>query len=161
MLPSSLLTMYRECAYCRTPLIEEAHSVRVSRLFGIIHCSDHATEASRDIYSYMNKMLVVRMQETYTHPKLQPLFDILRSGVSIRRSSGILDPDWQLLDDPYDSLNLIKKHNGIWLCPMKKEHMHKDVPLETLFAEMEPDSKHRKHLATALRALSDGIYSGN
>ena len=67
----------------------------------------------------------------------------------------------ELLDDPYDSLNLIKKHNGVWLCPMKKEHMHKDVPLDTLFAKMDPDSKDKKHLATALRALSDGIYSGN
>jgi hypothetical protein len=148
--------------------MEEARTIytsHVSRLFGINHCEEHTPLADHVIYSYLNKTQAVRIRETYTHPKLQPLFDILRSGISIRRSNGQLDSDWKLKDDPYDSPNLIRKQNNEWRCPMHKimedQMISKAIPLHTLFDDMDPDSEYRKCLATALRALSDGIYSGN
>jgi hypothetical protein len=156
--------MKMECAYCKKLMIEGIHAACVSRLYGIMHCEEHTKNAQRDIHLYMDKRQVVRMRDTYKHPKLKPLFDILRSGVTIRRSNGNLDPEWKILDDPYDSPNIIKKQEEGWMCPMKKEmslenDIHKLVPLESLFAELDPASEQRTHLATALKALSDGIYS--
>lgn len=162
--PYSFVMMKMECAYCKRLMIQGIHAACVSRLYGIMHCEDHKEVATRDVHSYMDTRQVVRIRDTYKHPKLKPLFDILRSGVSIRRSNGDLDPDWKLLDDPYDSMNIIKKQEEGWMCPMKKEipltaEFYKTVPLETLFADM--DSEQRTHLATALKALTDGIYSGD
>jgi len=102
---------------------------------------------------------MIRIADTYTHPVLKPLFDVLRRGVTIRRSNGDLDPGWKILDDPFHTPNLIRRQpNGSWYATFERldSTLTKGVCLNTIF-----DTTHPEQLAilnTAIPAMDDGIY---
>ena len=161
--PENQVMRKRECAYCRKSLIDSGGCKEVSHLFGIQACTDHIDLATRDVNAYMHRRRVVRVADTRYHPKLKPLFNILRSGVSLKRSSGLIDPGWKLRDDFYNRPNLIEKHGNMWLCefykPISAGVIDKSASLATIFDDV-PDvpPTHLEHLATALEAMEKGIY---
>ena len=162
MLPNSLVMCHMACSICGKKMPDGVYSAHVSRLFGIQHCENHAKEANRDVCAYMHKLQVIRMADTYTHPQLKPLFDILRNGVSVKRSSGMVDPDWKIDDDPFSTPNLIKRQGDEWyatFCKMGNDGLTKGVPFSTLFDETQPESL--QILNTALSAMNEGIYKAD
>lgn len=153
------------CSYCNKCLGDIDGGVAlVSRMFGILHCDEHFDSASRDVGAYMNKNRVIRMLDTYTHPKLRPLFDILRAGIHVKRSNGQWEPDWRPMDDPFHTPNLIRKQHGQWVCTFQTtlDSMYditKGVALQTIFDGMPNlGPGYMDCLANAIFAMDKGIY---
>ena len=143
--------------------MDGAYSKRVTFRFGIIHCEEHADLATRDVHAYLHKKNLVRFGDAFSHPQIKPLFDILQKGTQIKRSSGLLDPGWQPLNDPYDSPNLIQKLNNDWYFTFHKgkgaEEITKSVPLRKIFDGVPDISADQMNcLNTAMQAMDDGIY---
>jgi hypothetical protein len=161
-----------ECEYCRLNLSDRAYQTEVYHNFGIIHCSDHASDATRDIHAFMNSAYIVRISDTYHISELKPLFDILRKGIPVMRSNGTLELGWTPYDS-YDTGAVIKKIANEWFCPLRSMenedgyYVHKLVSLNALFSK-KPDTlpDHLKNwdsvlqiLNTTLKALDVGIYA--
>lgn len=168
----SLVWRAMECDYCHKNLSDGAYQTEMYHNFGIIHCSNHADDAIRDLRAFMNKANIVRMSDTFHTPTLKPLFDILRKGVPVMRSNGVLEIGWT----PYDTHgteNLIKKISNEWFCPLKSmenedgTYVHKFISLNTLFSKkpetlpnhLEDWDNVLQILNTALKALDAGIYT--
>jgi len=157
IIPYSLVMCPMACSICGKKMSDGAYSAHVSRLFGIQHCEEHGAQAERNVCAYMHKNKVVRMADTYTHPQIKPLFDILRSGVSIKRSNGMMDPGWKIEDDPFSTPNLIRQQeDGGWYATFGKEQLTKGYVINTLFNEVQ--SEYLPILNTAISAMNEGIY---
>lgn len=161
--PCSLIIPTRVCFYCNNDVADGGGAKRVSSHYGILHCKDHADTANRDIGAFLHTNSMIRVSETYSHPKILPLFDIFRKGIPVKRTSGERDPGWVPLDDPHDTPNLVRKVEGEWVCTFVKHtdrgNITKTISLHTIFegAPNLPPS-HAECLARALVAMDEGLY---
>jgi len=156
--PYSLILQRSVCAYCNKVLTEQ-HSTLVWWNFGILHCAEHAHNANVDTCAFLHKHKFVRIRDALSNPILAPLFEILQNGVSVVRTSGLVQPGWKAWINLYDPKCRIEGIGDEWFCIFITEEngrvIQKSVPLNSLFKD---EVLHTKILLAALKALDEGIY---
>ena len=153
LVPHSLCMRPASCEYCQQP---DTRYVTIDHLFGIISCEDHYTWALRDCRAYMHVSGIVLLRDAKNNA-LSPLIDELvakNTLFHIKRTSGLVEKEWYLLDEAYDYPSL-QKLEGKWSVHVTNGKVRKFVPLEefVLYGDLTAES-----VNAATDILDRGVY---
>ena len=158
--PSTLVMRTLTCFYCGK---ESEHDERTSSQFGIRYCTDHKSDAHRDVRAYLHRVKKVRTQHALVHPILGPFLNLLKTDTHIRRTSGAIENGWTLQHEAWSDYSTLNVIEDTWFVPM----IHREsetIRYVSLITFLEPDLAAVNNLALAgqiqpiLTVLNDGIY---
>jgi hypothetical protein len=153
LVPHSLCMRPSSCEYCHQP---DTRHVSIDHLFGIISCDAHYEWALRDCRAYMHLNGIVLLRDA-KKSSIASLIDELISKNTffhIKRTSGVIETDWSLLDEAYDYPSL-QNLDGKWSVHVTNGKVRKFVPLEdfVLYGDLSEES-----VVAATDILDKGIY---
>lgn len=157
--PFTLVMRYAKCYYCGS---HNYNDIYIGDRFGIRHCTDHTSWAKRDCDAYLHGNEMVRLEDLDTHPILKQFKDGFSSGISILRSSGVLEGGWTIYKNItyLEHAKLIVKKGGDWLVPVEERVTYKckHVPIATLGYKENGDKFPSELLSNVIDILEHGIY---
>ena len=159
--PTTLIMRPSLCFYCPQPPTLQC---LLGPHEGILCCAAHLTDAQRDTDAHMARMNMVRLGDAKTDPNLERLLAGLETTFKIRRSSGLIEPGWSLLND-IQLWNYFRKYDGQWyLSAMKIEENgdrnRRQIPLSMfLEPELELPGVSAADIFAGIAALDAGFYN--
>jgi hypothetical protein len=154
LVPHSLCMRPASCEYCQQP---DTRYVTIDHLFGIISCDAHYDWALRDCRAYMHLNGIVLLRDAKKVDILSALIEELiakNTLFHIKRTSGVIETGWSVLDEAYDYPSL-QNLEGKWSVHVTNGKVRKFVPLEEfiLYGDLSAES-----VVTATDVLDKGIY---
>ena len=153
LVPHSLCMRPASCEYCHQP---DTRYVTIDHLFGIISCDAHYDWALRDCRTFMHINGIVLLSDA-KKSGLSSLLDELISKNNlfhVKRTSGVIEKEWSVLDEAYDYPSL-QKLDDKWSVHVTNTKVRKFVPLEefVLHGDLSRDSVNE-----AIDILDKGVY---
>ena len=153
LVPHSLCMRPASCEYCQQP---DTRYVTIDHLFGIISCEDHYTWALRDCRTYMHINDIVLLRDAKKNGLSSLLDELIEKNTlfHVKRTSGLVETEWSLLDEAYDYPSL-QKLDGKWSVHVTNGKVRKFVPLEefVVHGDLSPES-----VKNATDILDKGVY---
>lgn len=142
--PIRLVLFSPNCLYCRKPA---SHYADCYYQCAAIACDneEHRAWAERDANHWLHILKKVRQQD-YTKHKLFTVTGLLEKPITVKRSSGAIDDDWNIMKYSYslgrDALILKDSEKG-WCIPVinYKEDIHKHIHVEDLKNSLPDEQK--------------------
>ena len=113
--PERLIMRAAKCRYCPA---EHDWDIPAGDQEGIRTCAAHKPDAERDCNAHFHKTNMVRLRDARI--ALATFFDALPETFSVIRSSGELDPGWQVPFDSYPEYYISKIRGTDWGIPVIK-----------------------------------------
>ena len=154
LVPHSLCMRPASCEYCQQP---DTRYVTITHLFGIISCEAHYYWALRDCRAYMHLNGIVLLRDAKNSGLSSLIDDIIAKNTlfHIKRTSGVIETDWSLLDEAYEYPSL-QKLDGKWSVYVTNTKVRKFVPLEefVVYGDLSEES-----VNSAIDILDKGVYA--
>lgn len=132
--PQSLIMTRSECSYCFGPEGEKTHTIIYC--FGIRSCNVHYPMSIRDCNAYLHREHIVSLVDAIKMPIFKNFFDIIKNGFLVKRSNGIIESGWSIMNDMIqcDPYHLLRKDGDTWIISVykKTEDLIKQIPLSEL-----------------------------
>jgi len=154
LVPHSLCMRPASCEYCQQP---DTRYVTIDHLFGIISCDAHYDWALRDCRAYMHLNGIVLLRDAKKVDILSALIEELiakNTLFHIKRTSGVIETDWSVVDEAYDYPSL-QKLDDKWSVHVTNTKVRKFVPLEEfiLYGDLSAEA-----VNAATDILDKGVY---
>jgi hypothetical protein len=155
--PIRLVLFSPICQYCRKPA---SHYADCYYQCAAIACKDeqHIAWADRDANHWLHILKKVRFRDYTTH-KLFTETGLLEKPITVKRSSGAVDDDWNILKYSFghDALILKDSDKG-WCIPVinYKEDIHKHIHVEDLKDSLPDEQKGL--VDEFIDSLNEGFY---
>lgn len=158
--PRSLVMTRDTCFYCGAG---DPGWVSIERMFGLKACDLHLAVAQRDCRAYLHPKKIVRFNDAYRHPILGQLLRLVKgTSFPVLRSSGELQPGWQLNDDTFemDTFILYNSLDSEWSVPVKLIDAGQVITKYTPIFNLKMANKFPADLIDqAVFSLIDGVYT--
>jgi hypothetical protein len=144
--PIRLVLFSPNCLYCRKPASHYAHCYYQCAAIACYN-EEHRAWADRDANHWLHILNKVRFQD-YTKHKLFTETGLLEKPITVKRSSGAVDDDWNIIKASYGEDALIQKiSDNDWFIPVikkgptPKEDIHKHILVEELKNSLPDEQK--------------------
>jgi hypothetical protein len=155
--PIRLVLFSPNCLYCRKPA---SHYADCFYQWAAIACDNqqHIAWADRDANSWLHVIKKVRFRDYTTH-KLFTETGLLEKPITVKRSSGAVDDDWNIRKPSFGEDALIQKDSTKgWCIPVinYKEDIHKHIHVEDLKDSLPDEQKGL--VDEFIDSLNEGFY---
>lgn len=163
--PHSFCMRAMACDYCGA---SERKNILIRHLYGIQACDQHYMLGQRDCKADLAKNNQVRYADALNVSECAALFNALSSPFKVKRTSGVIDGDWNLRSE-YDIFDpsFLDKIKNEWYIPVCKgikgqdDFIKKSIPI-SWFLEPEVACEYSESFAitcrAAIEALDKGVY---
>jgi hypothetical protein len=152
------------CFYCGKESERDEYST--GQHIGIRYCTDHKSDAHRDVRAYLHRVKKVRTQHALVHPILGSFLNLLKQNTYIRRTSGAIEDGWTLQHEAWSDCSTLNVIEDTWFVPM----IHREsetIRYVSLITFLEPElvaanavnnPDLAEQIQPILTVLNDGIY---